>query len=137
MFEQINGALICDPALKTEGGAGHLGLMQQGGDSRSPLSARSLWSYVRWWPWWLDACICCHFVDPLSLAAFTACFPTLGHNDIRDITASMLTEVCHKVRVEPELQPLTGEEMQHKIANMELRRCSFRHTCQWFLAEHT
>ena len=44
---------------------------------------------------------------------------TLRHNNIRDITASMLTEVCHNVRVEPELQPLTGEEMQHKTANME------------------
>ena len=31
----------------------------------------------------------------------------------------MLTEVCHNVRVEPELQPLTGEEMQHKTANLE------------------
>ena len=40
-------------------------------------------------------------------------FPTLRHNDIRDITASMLTEVCHNVCVEPELQPLAGEEMQH------------------------
>ena len=46
-------------------------------------------------------------------------FPTLRHNDIRDISASMLTEVCHNVCVEPELQPLTGEEMLHKTANVE------------------
>ena len=46
-------------------------------------------------------------------------FPTLRHNDIRDIIASMLTKVCHNVRVEPELQPLTGEEMQHKTANLK------------------
>ena len=46
-------------------------------------------------------------------------FPTLRHNDIRDITASMLTEVCHNVRVEPELQPLSGEQMKYKTANVE------------------
>ena len=46
-------------------------------------------------------------------------FPTLRHNDIRDITASMLTEVCHNVGVEPEVQPLAGVEMQHKTANLE------------------
>ena len=43
-------------------------------------------------------------------------FPTLRHND-RDITASMPT--AYNVRMEPELQPLTGEEMQHKTANSE------------------
>ena len=27
----------------------------------------------------------------------------------RDLTASLLTEVCHEVSIEPDLQPLTGE----------------------------
>ena len=36
-------------------------------------------------------------------------FPTLRHNEIRDITADLLTEVCHDVAIEPMLQPLTGE----------------------------
>ena len=30
--------------------------------------------------------------------------PSLRHNEIRDLTASLLTEVCHQVQVEPELQ---------------------------------
>ncbi len=28
-------------------------------------------------------------------------FPTIRHNEIRDITASLLTEVCHNVATEP------------------------------------
>ena len=36
-------------------------------------------------------------------------FPIIRHNEIRDVTAALLTEVCHDVRVEPDLQPLTGE----------------------------
>ena len=45
-------------------------------------------------------------------------FPTLRHNEIRDITADVLTEVCHDVAIEPMLQPLTGEKFQKKTANM-------------------
>ncbi len=36
-------------------------------------------------------------------------FPILRHNEIRDLTANLLTEVCHDVSIEPPLQPLTGE----------------------------
>ena len=36
-------------------------------------------------------------------------FPIVRHNEIRDVTASLLTEVCHDVLIEPDLQPLTGE----------------------------
>ena len=35
----------------------------------------------------------------------------MRHNEIRDVTANLLTEVCHDVRSEPELQPLSGEVM--------------------------
>ena len=38
-------------------------------------------------------------------------FPSIRHNEIRDVTANLLTEVCHDVLVEPDLQPLTGETM--------------------------
>ena len=37
-------------------------------------------------------------------------FPSICHNEIRDLTASLLTEVCHEVEVEPHLQPVTGEQ---------------------------
>ena len=35
--------------------------------------------------------------------------PTVRHNEIRDLTANLLSEVCKDVRIEPELQPVTGE----------------------------
>ena len=46
-------------------------------------------------------------------------FPSLRHNDIRDITADFLTEVSPSVAVEPALQPLTGEQLQYKMANSD------------------
>ena len=44
-------------------------------------------------------------------------FPTIRHNEIRDITATLLTEVCHNVATEPPLQPLTGETLAARSAN--------------------
>ena len=44
-------------------------------------------------------------------------FPTIRHNEIRDITATLLTEVCHNVATEPPLQPLTGETLTARSAN--------------------
>ena len=38
-------------------------------------------------------------------------FLTIRHNEIRDLTASLLTNVCHNVATEPRLQPLSGELM--------------------------
>ena len=42
----------------------------------------------------------------------------LRHN-IRDITDRCLSEVCHNVAVEPELQPLIGERLKLRTANSE------------------
>ena len=33
-------------------------------------------------------------------------FPLIRHNEIRDLTAQLLTEVCNNVRLEPDLQPV-------------------------------
>ena len=44
-------------------------------------------------------------------------FPIVRHNEIRDVTANLLTEVCHDVRSEPELQPLSGEAMAGATSN--------------------
>ena len=41
----------------------------------------------------------------------TGGFPTLHHNEIRDLTASLLSEVCHSVAIEHSLQPLNGERL--------------------------
>ena len=39
-------------------------------------------------------------------------FPTIRHNEVRDLTASLLSTVCHNVVTEPHLQPLSGESMR-------------------------
>ena len=39
------------------------------------------------------------------------------HNEVRDITAHLLSEVCNDVSVEPILQPLTGEQFRYRTAN--------------------
>lgn len=36
-------------------------------------------------------------------------FPSLRHNELRNITADLLTEICPDVQVEPALQALSGE----------------------------
>ena len=43
-------------------------------------------------------------------------FPSIRHNEVRALTATLLTEVCHDVCVEPDLQPLTGEQMNNATA---------------------
>ena len=40
----------------------------------------------------------------------------MRHNEVRDITATLLTEVCHGVTTEPHLQPLSGESFSHRSA---------------------
>ena len=46
-------------------------------------------------------------------------FPSLRHNEIRDLTANLLTEVCHEVQVEPTLQPISGEQFRQASLNTE------------------
>ena len=46
-------------------------------------------------------------------------FPSLRHNEIRDITAALSAEVCNSVTVEPHLQPLSGEYLSGASANSQ------------------
>ena len=41
-------------------------------------------------------------------------YPTIRHNELRDIIGSLLSEVCHDVAIEPRLQPLNGEVFRSK-----------------------
>ena len=41
------------------------------------------------------------------------------HDEIRDVTASLLREVTQSVETEPVLQPLTGEVLRGRSANTE------------------
>ena len=44
-------------------------------------------------------------------------FPSLRHNEVRDITASLISEVCSNVCTEPTLNPVSGQ-------NLPLQQCS-------------
>ena len=46
-------------------------------------------------------------------------FPSSRHNELRDITAELMTEVCHNVGIEPTLQPITDERLVHRTANRQ------------------
>ncbi len=35
------------------------------------------------------------------------------------MTATLMSEVCHNVKIEPGLQPVTGEQFEHRTANRE------------------
>ena len=43
-------------------------------------------------------------------------FITIRHNDLRNLTAHLLMEVCKDVDLEPQLVPVTGEESFNKWA---------------------
>ena len=48
-----------------------------------------------------------------ALICPTGGFPTLRHNELRDLTAKLMKEVCHNVCREPPLQPLSGESLTY------------------------
>ena len=39
-------------------------------------------------------------------------FPTIRHNEIRDITAHLMSDICHNVGIEPPLQHVMSETMK-------------------------
>ena len=57
------------------------------------------------------------FQFPMLLTVCTVPFPSrLRHNDGRDLTAKLMSKVCHDVQVEPHLQPLSSESLHYKSA---------------------
>ena len=46
-------------------------------------------------------------------------FPSIRHNEICDLTAPLLTEVCHEVQVEPNLQLISAKRFHHASLNTE------------------
>ena len=57
-------------------------------------------------------CVCgSKFLVEHALSCNRGGFPTLRHNEVRDLTASLLSDVCSNVCVKPELQELSGEAL--------------------------
>ena len=46
-------------------------------------------------------------------------FPIVCHNEIRDLTANLLTEVCKDVSIEPELQPVQPQQLCGATVNTQ------------------
>ena len=46
-------------------------------------------------------------------------FPIVRHNEVRDLTAKLMSEVYHDVCIEPILQPITGEALSGASAITE------------------
>ena len=46
-------------------------------------------------------------------------FPSIRHNEIRDYTAYLLSEICHNVSTEPHFQPIRGEVHTYASANFQ------------------
>ena len=64
-------------------------------------------------------------------------FVTIRHNNIRDLTANMLKEVCNDVEIEPKLLPLTGENLHYRSANRsEEARLDVRARGFWERGQH-
>jgi hypothetical protein len=59
-------------------------------------------------------------------------FPSIRHNEIRDLTATLLTEVCHDVSVEPGLQPISKLN-PNRSYRQHSGWSTTRYCCQWVL----
>ena len=68
-------------------------------------------------------------------------FPILRHNDVQDLTAKLMSEVCHDIQAEPHLQLFSGESLHYKSAvhkddsRVDIRAAGFwncHHHCSFF-----
>jgi len=59
------------------------------------------------------------FTEDHAMNYATGGFPILHHNELRDFTATVMSEVCHNVAIEPVLQPLSGEILHYATTNVE------------------
>ena len=86
------------------------------GAFRDALSLRYNWS-----PSQLPTrCTCGSlFTIEHALSCPTGGFTIIRHNEVRDLLANLLTEVCHDVSIEPHLQPLNGESFSTRSASIE------------------
>ena len=88
------------------------------------LNKQTFWDLIRLrYGWQLkrtpENCECgARFNLQHALSCVKGGFISIRHNRIRDITANLLKEVCRDVRIEPHLQPLTGEAFKENTANL-------------------
>ena len=79
-------------------------------NKREFYDALSLYRF-RWTPKYLPSTCPCgkRFDVDHAMSCMKGGFVHRRHDDVRDLFASLLEDVCHDVEVEPHHQPLTGE----------------------------
>ena len=60
-----------------------------------------------------------NFILSQALSCPHGAFPIIQHSEVQDLTASLMTEVCHDVHVEPHLHALSGEALHHRSAVLD------------------
>ena len=60
-----------------------------------------------------------NFTVEHALSCAKGGFPSIRHNEIRDLTANLLTEVCDEVCIEPNLQPTTPDQLSGATTNSQ------------------
>jgi len=123
LYEQLSPSIQCCVNLAKEFGSSSwltiLPIQEHGfhlhkGDFRDALS---LWYGLL--P--LNTTKTCHCGTSFSVDHAMVCpfgsFPTIHHNEVCDLTATLLTEVCHNVVTEPALQPITTETFPYSTVN--------------------
>ena len=65
-------------------------------------------------------------------------FITIRHNDLRDLTANLLTDIWRDVDIEPQLLPVTGETFENRTANTSNEaRGDIRSRAFWVIGRET
>ena len=74
-----------------------------------------------WTPYEMPSMCTCgsKFLVEHALSCAKGGFPTIRHNEIRNLTATLLTEVCHDVCIEPRLQPMSNKTLAGSSANRQ------------------
>ena len=68
----------------------------------------------------LGVCLCGKdFMMPYAMSCPSGGYPTIRHNELRNLTADLLRNVCKDVMIEPQLQPLTTETLQGRSCNRQ------------------
>ena len=66
---------------------------------------------------------CLHLREQKDTSHALSCarggYVIMRHNEIRDVTATLLWEVISNVEAEPILQPITGERMNRQSAKVD------------------
>ena len=125
VYDQLPSELRSSVELACEKGASNwlscLPLRSHGFALYESAFCDSLLLHYHWTPLACPtSCACGHdFTIDHCISCPKGDFPSLRHNEVRDLTAQMMSEVCNNISVEPHLQPLSGEAFRFKTANSD------------------